>query len=128
MSNEVKGVLKMTDLECRAADMLKLVGVPMHLDGYHYLRRAIVLTASRLNRPLKMMTDIYLVVGEEYGITFKSVERSCRFAIDKAFEQGDIDTLERIFGKSISAESGKVCNKCFVMTLAAMIERESRVG
>lgn len=108
----------MNQIEARAADILLSLGVPMHLDGFHYLRSAAAHYAEFGNRPVRMMIDIYAKVAEEFGTNARCVEHSIRTAIDKVFREGDMDTLASFFGRSISTSSGKVTSQTFIAIVA----------
>lgn len=119
---------KMTEFEVKINEILLDIGVPMHLDGYRYLMRAATLYAEHGSRPLRMMTDIYAVVAKEAGTTASCVEHSIRTAIDKAFREGDIDTLDRLFGRTISSATGKVTGHAFLAAIVYHASREVKVG
>lgn len=108
----------MNQIEARAADILRSLGVPMHLDGFHYLRSAAAHYVKFGNRPVRMMIDIYAKVAEEFGTNPRCVEHSIRTAIDKVFREGDMDTLASFFGRSISTSSGKVTSQTFIALVA----------
>lgn len=116
----------MKDLEYLAADILATLGVPSHLDGYHYLRLAVAMYACRLNQKVRITADIYPAVAEEFGTTVQCVEHSSREAISKTFEKGNESALKELFGYAKNRGFGRVTNKNFIVTLALKIAVEQR--
>lgn len=118
----------MNQIEVRAAEILHRLGVPMHLDGFHYLRCAAARYAQLGNRPVRMMIDIYAEVAKEFGTNARCVEHSIRTAIDKAFREGDIDTLNSFFGRSVSTSTGKVTSQTFIALVAYHASINAKIG
>lgn len=118
----------MDHIEAKAAEILRSLGVPMHLDGFHYLRRAAALYTQFGDRPVRMMIDIYATVAEEFGTNPRCVEHSIRTAIDKVFREGDLDALNSFFGRSISTTTGKVTSQTFIALVAYNATRNVKIG
>ncbi|MBR6420702.1 MAG: sporulation initiation factor Spo0A C-terminal domain-containing protein [Oscillospiraceae bacterium] len=57
--------------------------IPVHMNGFHYLRSAILYRSSSPDR--NKITQIYSAVASEYAVTAKQVERSIRNAINQAW-------------------------------------------
>lgn len=99
---------------------LRDMGVPAHIDGYQFLRTAILL-AARDNGYLSAVTkELYPAVAKTYQSTPARVERSMRHAIELAWERGDAKRQEEYFGYTLSGVRGKPTNSEFV---AMVVER-----
>lgn len=99
---------------------LRDMGVPAHIDGYQFLRTAILL-ATRDNGYLSAVTKrLYPAVAKTYESTPARVERSMRHAIELAWERGDAQRQEEYFGCTLSGARGKPTNSEFV---AMVVER-----
>ena len=59
------------------------------MNGFHYLRSAILLSISDLTPDRSKITKVYNAVAEEYAVTPKQVERSIRNAINQAWAWRD---------------------------------------
>lgn len=111
-------------IDRKAHEILRELGVPVHLDGFYYLRRAVKLYAQiteKRERSVRMMIDIYAKVADEYKTNPRCVEHSIRTAIDKAFREGDFVVLERFFGNAINPSTGKVTSQTFIAYVAEIV-------
>ena len=106
------------DLEQDVTDMIHEIGVPAHIKGYQYLRTAILLAIND-NDIINSVTKIlYPTVAKKYQTTTSRVERAIRHAIEVAWDRGDIDTLQKYFGYTVSNIKGKPTNSEFIAMIA----------
>lgn len=106
--------IDMGKLDTAITNFLHSVGVPAHIKGYHYLRKAIDL-GYRNQEYLEMITKmLYPTIAEEFETTPLRVERAIRHAIETAWDRGDVDTLNSVFGYTISRNKGKPTNSEFI--------------
>ena len=104
------------DLETMVTDIIHEIGVPAHIKGYQYLREAIILTVGDMEIINAVTKVLYPAVAKKYGTTPSRVERAIRHAIEVAWDRGDIETLQRIFGYTVSNVKGKPTNsECIAM-------------
>ncbi len=61
---------------------------------------------------------LYPTVAKKFGTTASRVERAIRHAIETAWNRGDIDTLNRFFGYTVSNAKGKPTNSEFIAMIA----------
>jgi two-component system response regulator (stage 0 sporulation protein A) len=57
-------------------------------------------------------------VAKAFQTTPSRVERAIRHAIEVAWDRGDLDTLQRIFGYTVSNTKGKPTNSEFIALIA----------
>lgn len=57
-------------------------------------------------------------IGKDHGVGWESVYKKIRTAIDYVFYNTDTETLYKIFGNSISRETGRVSVKTFLNGIA----------
>ena len=57
---------------------------------------------------------LYPQVAKTFQTTPSRVERAIRHAIEVAWDRGDLDTLQRFFGYTVSNTKGKPTNSEFV--------------
>lgn len=111
-------------LEQKVTQLLRNIGVPANIKGYHYLRRAIVLSVDNPEYLEAITKLLYPTIAKEYNTTPQRVERAIRHAIEVSFDRGDQDTLNEIFGFTVSYRKGKPTNSEFV----AIITDDIRCG
>ena len=92
---------KEPSLEAVVTDIIHEIGVPAHIKGYQYLREAII-----------------PAVAKKFGTTPSRVERAIRHAIEVAWDRGDLETLQKFFGYTVSNIKGKPTNSEFIAMIA----------
>ena len=108
-------------LELRISGMMRQLGVPAHLKGYRYLRKAIII-AMKDPAVMDGVTKIlYPDIAKYYGTTASCVERAMRKAIEVAWERGNIDFLQHYFGYTVKPQMGKPTNSEFIATIADIL-------
>lgn len=105
-------------LELVITDILREIGVPAHIRGYAYLRRAILVSVYDVNMSCSVTKLLYPVVAKYFNTTPSRVERAIRHAIEVAWDRVDDDIHYKYFGNTVSAITGKPTNGEFVAMLA----------
>ena len=75
--------------------------------------------------------QLYPAIAKAYRTTPSRVERAIRHAIEVAWERGDIDTLNSVFGYTINSGRGKPTNSEFIAMVADKIrlqQKRARIG
>lgn len=106
--------------------MLHEIGVPAHIKGYQYVREAIVLTVQNMEIINAVTKVLYPEVAKRFGTTSSRVERAIRHAIEVAWDRGDLETLQKYFGYTVSISKGKPTNSEFIAMLADRLALERR--
>ena len=65
---------------------------------------------------------LYPTVAKRYKTTSSRVERAIRHAIEIAWDRGDLDTLQRFFGYTVSNTKGKPTNSEFIALIADKLQ------
>ena len=99
-------------------DIIHEIGVPAHIKGYQYLREAIILTIKDMDMINAVTKALYPAVAKRFDTTSSRVERAIRHAIEVAWDRGDIETLQRFFGYTVSNIKGKPTNSEFIAMIA----------
>ena len=105
-------------LEATVTDIIHEIGVPAHIKGYQYLREAIILTIHDMDMINAVTKVLYPEVARRFGTTPSRVERAIRHAIEVAWDRGDVETLQRFFGYTVSGIKGKPTNSEFIAMIA----------
>lgn len=108
-------------LEANITEIIHEIGVPAHIKGYQYLREAIMLTVNDMDVINAVTKVLYPAVAKRFGTTPSRVERAIRHAIEVAWDRGDIETLQRFFGYTVSNIKGKPTNSEFIAMIADSI-------
>lgn len=117
----------MENMKFKVTNTLRILGVPAHLKGYHYLRKAILLGLEDHYNIEHVMKILYPVIAEEYETTVSRVERAIRHAIEVAWDRGDVDVLSSYFGNTVNAKSGKPTNSEFIALVVDTIELHEEI-
>jgi two-component system response regulator (stage 0 sporulation protein A) len=102
------------------------IGVPAHIKGYQYLREAIIITVEDMDVINAVTKVLYPEVAKRFGTTPSRVERAIRHAIEVAWDRGDLETLQKFFGYTVSNTKGKPTNSEFIAMIADRLLLESR--
>lgn len=112
------------NLETRVTDMIHEIGIPAHIKGYHYLRDAIIMAVEDMDVLNAITKVLYPTVAKMHQTTASRVERAIRHAIEVAWSRGKLDTLDELFGYTVSNGKGKPTNSEFIALIADTIRLE----
>jgi len=119
-----KGVMKMQpkSLETIVTEEIHEIGVPSHIKGYQYVREAIMLVVNDMDVINAVTKALYPAVAKKFGTTSSRVERAIRHAIEVAWDRGNLEVIQSIFGYTVSVEKGKPTNSEFIAMIADRIQ------
>lgn len=104
------------DPRTAVSNMLLTLGIPTKLDGYGYLREAILVAMRRQGQ---MVTkEIYPAVGKTCNASATQVERSIRSAIKRAWERRDESVWRMYFQTGSDGMLERPTNAEFISQLA----------
>ena len=98
---DVREEAKARDLERQVTAIIHEIGVPAHIKGYQYLREAITLAVG----DMEVINAVTKVI----------------YAIEVAWDRGDLETLQKYFGYTVSNAKGKPTNSEFIAMIADRI-------
>jgi len=113
-------------LESVVTEVIHEVGVPAHIKGYQYLREAIILTIKDMEVINAVTKVLYPAVAKKFNTTPSRVERAIRHAIEVAWDRGDLETLQKFFGYTVSNIKGKPTNSEFIAMIADRLSLQRR--
>lgn len=122
---EVKEVPSL-NLEEHITHMIHEIGIPAHIKGYHYLRDAIMMAVNDMDILNAVTKIMYPEVAKKHHTTSSRVERAIRHSIEVAWNRGKLDTLEELFGYTVSTGKGKPTNSEFIALIADNIRLEQK--
>lgn len=109
------------NLETDVTQMLHEIGIPAHIKGYQYLRDAIIMSVQDAEMLASVTKILYPTIAKKHQTTPSRVERAIRHAIEVAWSRGKMDTINAIFGYTVSGGKGKPTNSEFVALIADKI-------
>ena len=107
-------------------DLLKALGMPQHLKGYGYITKAIKLCILDPSYIGRISYGLYPDLAHLYNTSTGALERAIRLSIEAAFDNGDIESISRIFGNTISISKGKLTNRKFIVACTNEITRRMK--
>ena len=115
------------NLETDVTNIIHEIGVPAHIKGYQYLRDAIIMSVNDGEMMGSITKRLYPTIAKNHKTTPSRVERAIRHAIEVAWGRGKMDTLEELFGYTVSSGKGKPTNSEFVALIADKIRLEYKM-
>ena len=115
-------------LKNRVTAVIHEIGVPAHIKGYQYLREAIIIAVNDMEVINAVTKVLYPAVAKRFATTPSRVERAIRHAIEVAWDRGDLETLQKYFGYTVSNAKGKPTNSEFIAMIADRLLLEKKNG
>lgn len=115
------------DLEKDVTDIIHEIGVPAHIKGYNYLRDAIIMSVNDMEMLNSITKVLYPTIAKKYLTTSSRVERAIRHAIEVAWGRGKMDTIDELFGYTVSNGKGKPTNSEFIALISDKIRLEYKI-
>ena len=113
-------------IEAMVTGIIHEIGVPAHIKGYQYLREAIIIAVKDMDVINAITKVLYPQVAKTFQTTPSRVERAIRHAIEVAWDRGDLDTLQRFFGYTVSNIKGKPTNSEFIALIADKLQLQMK--
>ena len=105
--------------EAQVTRALHMVGMPAHMKGYPYVRRAIVMVMEDPGLAHALTKALYPALARQFGTTPSCVERAIRSAVDAAWMRGDPEVQRTYFTMD------KPSNGSFIAAMAEKLRTES---
>ena len=115
-----------TDPEQLVRQILLELGAPDHLLGHPYVVEAILLVVEDRTYIDSITFGLYPQLAVKFDTTASRVERAIRHLIEVTWTRGDMDTLNRYFGSTVSPEKGKPTNGEFIARLSNVVKQRMK--
>lgn len=99
------------------------MGIPAHLKGYHYMRRAVIMAVEDMKVVGSVTKLLYPEIARSYNTTDGKVERAIRNAIEISWERGNRQTFEEMFGYCMENGQGRPTNSEYIAAIADNVLR-----
>ncbi len=114
----------MKDLQGRITSIIKELGIPANVRGFHYVRYAIALMVQDITIMNAFVKNVYKAVAKEFNTTPLRAERAIRHAIETGWDRANAEFANKLFGYSVDKNKGRPTNSEFVVTVADYILME----
>ncbi|CQR74073.1 Stage 0 sporulation protein A [Sporomusa ovata DSM 2662] len=121
-------VVKSRPIDVEVTNIIREIGIPAHIKGYQYLRDAIMMIVAEVELLGAVTKVLYPMIAEKYSTTPSRVERAIRHAIEVAWNRGNIEMINKIFGYTIKLDKGKPTNSEFMAMIADKLRMEMRAS
>jgi two-component system response regulator (stage 0 sporulation protein A) len=116
------------NLEASITNLIHELGIPANIRGYVFLRDAIQMVIEEVGLMGNLSKTLYPRIADRYETTPNCVERGIRHAIEVAWNRGNVDLLNKLFGHTIDREKGKLTNSGFIAILADKLRMEIKAS
>ena len=117
-----------TPMEVRVTNIIHDIGVPAHIKGYQYIREAILLAIDNEEIINAITKTLYPTLASKFSTTPSRVERAIRHAIEVAWNRGQIEMHDKIFGYTVNSNKGKPTNSEFIAMIADKLRLEDKAA
>lgn len=114
-------------IEHEITSILHDVGIPAHIKGYLFLRESILRVYENQEYLGQITKSLYPDVAKKFSSSPSRVERAIRHAIEVAWNRGNVDCIDNIFGYTISADKAKPTNSEFIAMIADKLIIEHKI-
>ena len=113
-------------MERRVTDIMLEMGIPVHLNGFRYLRKSILMCMEDMELVSSVTKLLYPEVAKRFKTTDQKVERAIRNAIEVSWERGNEDTIQELFGYSFMDGKQRPTNSEYIAGIADMLMLDCR--
>lgn len=107
--------------------MLVQLGTPAHIKGHRYIITGLRLVLNKPDIIDAITKELYPQIAKVHSTTASRVERAIRHAIEVTWDRGDLETLTKYFGNTISITKGKPTNSEFLAMVSTIIRRNLNI-
>ncbi|MDL2280879.1 sporulation transcription factor Spo0A [Selenomonadales bacterium OttesenSCG-928-I06] len=119
---------KTKPMDLEVTNIIREIGIPAHIKGYQYLRDAIMMIVAEVELLGAVTKVLYPMIAEKYNTTPSRVERAIRHAIEVAWNRGNIEMINKLFGYTIKIDKGKPTNSEFMAMIADKLRMDIRAS
>lgn len=121
----VTPVVRNRSIDAEVTNIIHEIGIPAHIKGYRYLREAILMVVTRVELLGGVTKELYPTIARNHQTTPSRVERAIRHAIEVAWNRGNVEIINSLFGHTVNRERGKPTNSEFIAMVADKLRLEN---
>lgn len=129
MVTEQQAIPKVTisqPIDVEVTNIIRGIGIPAHIKGYHYVREAIMMITNEITLLGAITKRLYPVIANKYSTTPNRVEKAIRHSIKVAWSRGNMDLINQLFGHRFKMEKRKPTNSEFIAIIADKLRMEMK--
>lgn len=111
-------------VENLVCEVVHEIGIPVHVKGYKFVREAIHIVLKDSSSLEQITKVLYPKIARKFRTTTPRVERAIRHSIEMAWEKGNAEFKEEIFGNTIYENKKKPTNSEFIAMIVDKIKLE----
>ncbi|MBQ4030559.1 MAG: sporulation initiation factor Spo0A C-terminal domain-containing protein [Bacilli bacterium] len=108
----------------KISSVLKQLGISPNIEGYWLLRDSIYIYLTNNIVNIKITKDIYLKLSRKYHKKTCTIEKSIRRAIEKGWNNCDLDFANEMFSNIIPYNKDRPTNNEFISTVSEHLSLE----
>lgn len=108
----------------RIATTFLTLGIPAHIKGYHFLREGVKMVIEEPELINSITKALYPGIAKRFSTSASKVERAIRHAIDVAWQRGQMESINQIFGYRVYTRGEKPTNGEFIALIADRLSME----
>lgn len=126
ISDQVKPAKDKQDLRDRVTNILREIGIPSHIKGFHFLREAIMIAYEKDYKwSGKYISELYETVANMHNTKAATVNRGMKNAIEGTWNcRGDDEVFAKYFGNTAPRYSATPTNSMFIATIVDWLREE----
>lgn len=101
------------DIKAIVSGILSELGIPIHISGYRYLRKAVLISLYNPDSMNNITKDIYPAVEKHFRVSRGSAERAMRHAIESVWDKSD-----SVYFKLYFSRRKKPTNSIFISVVS----------
>lgn len=106
------------------AEELNSLGMSHKIKGHQACRTAVAMILDAGFKP--EIRFVYEAAAERLKTDSANVERNIRYAVEKTWETGDWEAIDRTFGLTVDRERGKPTNSEFLFLIADRVKNRMK--
>lgn len=123
---EVDDKTNENNVEIMVSNLLHELGIYSNLKGYDLIKESVLKTLKDSAYVKNITKKLYPTLAIETHASPQAVERSIRSCIERAWERGDVRTIEQLFGRT-DYEQKRPTNSQFIAVIAEKIRLDRKV-
>ncbi len=110
-------------IESEVSNVLLATGMPAHLQGFHFLKDAIMDVVKNPTHLHQLTKKLYPYIADRFSVTSPIVERSMRHAIEMAKKNGLTYNINKMLNTTYLTTDERPCNGNFIGLVSEIVKK-----
>ena len=107
--------------------LMHKLGIYASIQGYTHILNSVLLVLKDRTYLSSITKRLYPTLAQMSGTSVSAVERSMRHAIEKVWQNGNLELIEEIFGYTVSPNRDKSSNGQFISMLTERVKTDLKL-